>query len=195
MTDSYLWCHMWRYVDIDPSVGEGSQLIGDRVGSGGVGVAINFELPAIVGAEIGGDVADAEAAVGGEIIFMRGGGFKRPGVLGVPVAEFARNRPGVVGGVEVHGVDEMAPRLRAVGREDDRAAERGDRFIELAGFGEGGNELGEKLGFVGGQSDGTAHRGEGVVDLAACFEGLAEIAVGVRVIGFQGDRSADQIYG
>ena len=109
-------------------VAEDFEVLCGRGGRGGLD-----EVGDGVGAEVGGDVADAEAAVGvaGVAMGLDGGGQGR-GVLAIPGEVFVEDGRGVGGGMVEEGVDEVAVRAVEGGVKGDGLAVGGDGFIETA---------------------------------------------------------------
>ena len=153
--------------DVAPVVGVGFEAVGDGVGELVGGVAEDFELGGVVKreevfdeegdgvlAEVGGEVADAEAARGGAVVGVGGGG--ELGGVGVafgsaPAAvetasedEFGGLIQSVFEGEEVGGEDELV-----VGGAIEVMAEGREGFVDLAEVAEGDGDGGEGVEEVG----------------------------------------------
>ena len=112
--------------DVAPAIGVLLKLAGHRIGTEHLGIADDLELPAIVlleqrqeisaddvVSEIRRDIADPQAPVGAAVVGMGLNELpQRLGMLAVPAAMFLGDGLGVVSGMKVQGVDEIAVGVR-----------------------------------------------------------------------------------
>ena len=121
-----------KSLDVVPKLGAGLGQVCGFVGLADAGIAVDFEVRPVVGfkqgedeedfgvpVEIGGNVADFEAAVEGAIVAVRED--RAVAVAAIPFAEFAEDGCAVVVRVEIKFVTEAAVNLRVAGVEQDSA--------------------------------------------------------------------------
>ena len=182
-----------------PLVGGGAEAGGDFVGLEIVGIAGDMEVGMVVGfqqgeeeegdgveAEVGGDVADAEGAVGGavDVGWRRGGGdVERVG----PAAACFVELGGGGGGVVAVGEEVIVVGGGEVGEEGDGLAEGGECGIVLGEILEDGSGVVVGVGVVGVEGEGAAAGGEGFFAAVGGVEGDGEVVEGAGKIGSQGE--------
>ena len=185
---------------VAPGVGVGTDALGDGVGVGDVRVEENFEVLVVMGgeerngeeglavvAEVGGDVADAEAAMRVTIV---GRGAEGTGEVGgetlIPLGVFLVDRLGIVLGEELETEEEVLGGGE-IGADFNGGAEEGESFIKLANDNKGAGEVGEGFGIEGAEFDRAAIGGDGVFDFFLLAQGVAEVVVGFGIAGAEFD--------
>ncbi len=183
--------------DVLPAVGVEFELEGEGVFVADVGVAEDFEVGVVmvgeergeimaegVVAEFGGDVADAETAIGGAVVGVRGGdGGEGLGVEAIEIEVGLVDGVGVEGGVILHDVEEIAGDPGGVGLDFEGFAVVGDGFIEEAEIFEGVGEIVVDIDCGGRGEDGVFIDGDGVVECAELAVGFTEDGVGGGGVG------------
>lgn len=142
-------------------------------------------------AGIGGDVADADAVVGGEGSGSRArGGIQRPRVAPGPLLVFVKYPGGSVAVEVVHGEAVVAAGLCPMGPQGDDFAMVREGIFHAAELTQGGGEVAVGLGIVGAERQGGAVMVDGTRKGAALEQDVAEVVVRLRVVGLETDRFA-----
>ena len=137
-------------------------------------------------AEIRRHIADAQAAVGIAVVGVRLNEFlERFGVLLVPAAMFLIDHPGVVAGMEMEGVDQIAVRFGVIGLEPNGLPIGSDRLVKLPLVFQGVAEIAVRFGVIRLEPNGLPIGGDRLVKLPLVRQGVAEIAVRFGVIGLE----------
>ncbi len=195
--------------DVAPVIGVLLQARGDVVAAEDVGVAEAFDLLWVVirekgfeeeadgvVVEIGGEVADAEGAVGGGVVGVREDcGEQGRGELFVPLLMLAEVGGGVARGIIEKREEKIAADAGVVWLECRGAAEVGDGFGDLAAVHQGVAEVVVRDGKIGAEGEGAAVAIDGFLLALGAVEGDAEVGPGVGEIRVDGECSAEGLLG